>query len=136
MLTWSFSQSRIAAMKNCVGVESRGRGAGPVLPWHTLRPPPFPTPSQAWGTYVVCGCCQAGTTARANTLTQIVPNSSSLYTLFYSVIYNSVHIMIFRQSEQWQRYATHKTARRHHVEVPVFFSIKILGACLIEAVDL
>ena len=77
-------------MKNCVGVESRGRGAGPVLPWRTLRPPPFPTPSQAWGTYVVCGCCHAGTTARENALMQIVPNLSSLYTLFYSVIYNSV----------------------------------------------
>ena len=86
----SFSQSRIAAMKNCVGVESRERGAGPVLPWRTLPPPPFPTPGQAWGTYEVCGCCRAGTTARANALTQIVPNLSSLYTLFYSVIYNSV----------------------------------------------
>ena len=55
-----------------------------------LRPPPFPTLGQAWGTYVVCGCCRAGTIARANALTQIVPNLSSLYTLFYSVIYNSV----------------------------------------------
>ena len=90
MPTSSFSQSRIVAMKNCVGVESRGRGARPVLPWHTLRPLPFPTPGQAWGTYVVCECCRAGTTARANTLKPIVPNSSSLYTLFYSVIYNSV----------------------------------------------
>ena len=43
---------------DCVGVESRGRGAGPVLPWRTLRPPPFPMPGQAWGTYVVCGCCR------------------------------------------------------------------------------
>ena len=40
---------------DCVGVELRGRGAGPVLPWRTLRTPPFPTPGQAWGTYVVCG---------------------------------------------------------------------------------
>ena len=39
---------------------------------------------------VVFRCCRAGTTARANKLPQIVPNSSSLYTLFYSVIYNSV----------------------------------------------
>ena len=39
-----------------VGVEWRGRGARLVLPWSTLRPPPFPTPGQAWGTYVVCGC--------------------------------------------------------------------------------
>ena len=77
-------------MKNCVGVESRGRGAGPVLPWRTLQPPTIPTPGQAWGTYVACGCCRAGTTARANALTKIVPNWSSLYTLFYSVIYNSV----------------------------------------------
>ena len=77
-------------MKNCVGVESRGRGAGPVLPWHTLRPPPFPTPGQVWVTYVVFGCCRASTTARANMLTQIVPNSSSLYTLFNSFIHNSV----------------------------------------------
>ena len=68
----------------------KGRGAGPFLPWRTLRPPPFPMPSQAWGTYVVCGCCRAGTTARANALTQIVPILSSLYTLFYSGIYNSV----------------------------------------------
>ena len=35
---------------------SKGRVAGPVLPWCTLRPPPFPTPGQAWGTYLVCGC--------------------------------------------------------------------------------
>ena len=71
---------------------SNRRGAGPVLPWRTLRPPPvpFPTPGQAWDTYVFCGCCLAGTTARANAITQIVPNLSSLYTLFYSVIYNSV----------------------------------------------
>ena len=66
-----------------------------VLPWRTLRPPPFPIsmPGRAWGTYVGCGCCRAGTTARANALMQIVPNSSSLYTLFYSVIYNSVTVL-------------------------------------------
>ena len=52
---------------------------------------------------VVCGCRRAGTTARLCRsgvrgrgglvllwLTQIVPNLSSLYTLFYYVIYNSV----------------------------------------------
>ena len=61
-----------------------------LLPWRTLRPSPFPTPGRAWGTYVVCGCCRAVTTARANALTQILPNLSSLHTLFYSVIYNSV----------------------------------------------
>ena len=84
-------------MKNCVGVESRGWGAGPVLPWCTLQPPPFPTLGQAWGTYVVCGYCRASTTARANALTQIVPNSSSLYILFYSFIYNSVNIVLFEK---------------------------------------
>ena len=109
----SVSQSRIATMKNvladgrwtqrgvwsvgaagpvqqpdCLGVESRGGGLVP--PWRTFRPPPFPTPGQAWGTYVVCGCCWASTTARANALMQIVPNLSSLDTLFYSVIYYSV----------------------------------------------
>ena len=66
------------------------KGGGLVPPWRTFRPPPFPTPGQAWGTYVVCGCCWASTTARANALMQIVPNLSSLDTLFYSVIYYSV----------------------------------------------
>ena len=47
-------------------MESRGREAGPVLPWRTLRPPPFPMPGWAWGSYVVCGCCRASSTARAN----------------------------------------------------------------------
>ena len=63
-------------------------GAGTAL----AHPPttPIPHAGRAWGTYVVCGCCRAGTTARANELTQIVPNSSSLHTLFYTVIYNSV----------------------------------------------
>ena len=70
------------------GVKGEGGRAGTALA-HPLTTP-IPMPGWAWGTYVVCGCCQAGTTARANALTQIVPNSSSLYTLFYSVIYNSV----------------------------------------------
>ena len=87
---WSVGAAGPVQQPDCAGVESRGRGAGPIL--CTLRPPPFPTPGQAWGTYVVCGCCLAGTTARTNALTQIVPNSSSLYTLFYSVNYNSVGI--------------------------------------------
>ena len=81
----------VFSKKNCRNEEYLirvGRGARPVLPWLTLQLPP--TTGQAWGTYVVCGCCRAGTTARENGLTQIVPNSSSLYTLFYSVIYNSV----------------------------------------------
>ena len=46
---------RAVQQPDCVGVESRGRGAGQVP----------------------------------------VPNSSSLYTLFYSVIYNSVLILYF-----------------------------------------
>ena len=71
------------------GVKGEGGRAGTALQ-RTLRPPPFPTPSWAWGTYVVCGCCRAGTTARANALRQIVPNLSFIYILFYSVIYNSV----------------------------------------------
>ena len=87
---------------DCVGVETRGRGAEPVLPWSTLQLPPFPTPRRAWGKSAVCGCHRAGTTARGcrsevkggpgapSALTQIVPNLSSLYTLFSSVIYNSV----------------------------------------------
>ena len=70
--------------------------AGLVLPWCTLRPPPFPMPGRVWGTHVVCGCCRAGTTATANALMQIVPNSSALYTLLYSVIYNSVHFAYFQ----------------------------------------
>ena len=92
----------------CVGLESRGRGAGSVLPWRTLQPPPFPTPGRPWGKCVICGCRRAGTTARGcrsgvkgggpdryrpgapSALMQIVPNLSSFYTLFYSVIYNSV----------------------------------------------
>ena len=56
-----------------------------------VHPPTTPIP-HAWpgvGYNVVCGCGRAGTTARANTLTQIVLNLSSLYTLFYSVNYNS-----------------------------------------------
>ena len=55
---------------------------------HSSRPP-----GQAWGTYVVCGCCRASTTARANSLMQIVLNLSSLYTLFYSVIYNCMIVI-------------------------------------------
>ena len=86
---------RPAQQPDCVSLESRGRGARPVLPWRALRPPPFPTPGHAWGTYVLCGCCQAGTTTRANALTQIVPNSTSL---FYSVIYNSV---VYVYSLEW-----------------------------------
>ena len=53
--------------------------------------PHSPRPARR-GVYI-CGLwvLPGHTTARANMLTQIVLNSSSLYTLFYSVIYNSVH---------------------------------------------
>ena len=52
-------------------------------------------------TYVVCGCCRA---VQQPEQTQIVPNSFSLYTLFYSVIYNSVGTHMgrtFSQIEVW-----------------------------------
>ena len=48
---------------DCVGVESRGSGAGPV---------------------------------------PLVPNSSSLYTLFYSVIYNSVPVFHSQPLPGWR----------------------------------
>ena len=32
--------------------------AGLVLPWHTLRPPPFPMSGRAWGIGVVGGCAR------------------------------------------------------------------------------
>ena len=82
-----FSQSRIAAMKKW---SQGGGGPGRYCPGTPSDQPHSTMPSQAWGTYVVCGSCQAGTTARANAISQIVSNSSSLYTLFYPVIYNSV----------------------------------------------
>ena len=64
---------------DCVGVESRrGRGAGPEL----AHPPTTPIPHK----YVVCECHPSALSA----ITQIVPNLSPLYTLFYSVIFNSV----------------------------------------------
>ena len=83
---WSVGVAGPVQQPDCVGVKSRGRGLG----WYCPGAPSFPKPGQAWGTYVVCGCCRASTTARTNRLTQIVPNLSSLYTLFYSAIYNSV----------------------------------------------
>ena len=66
-------------MKNVLAewsVKGEGGRAGTALahPLTTI----IPTPGRAWGTYVVCGCCRPGTTARANALTQIVPNLSSL----------------------------------------------------------
>ena len=70
---------------DCVGVESRrGRGAGPELVYPPTTPIPHARP--AWGKYVVCECHPSALSA----LTQIVPNLSPLYTLFYSVIFNSV----------------------------------------------
>ena len=53
---WSVGAAGPAQQPDCVGVESRGMGAGPM-----------------------------------------VPNSSSLHTLFYSVIYNSVSICLYRE---------------------------------------
>ena len=95
----SFSQSRNALMKNVLAKWSKG-GGGPGR-YYPGSPSNHPySPGQAWGTYVVCGCCWAGTTARANSLKQTVPNSSSLYTIFYSVIYNSV-ILLYSGLSKW-----------------------------------
>ena len=74
-------------MKNVLAEWSQG-GGGPGR--YCPGTPSDHPHSQRPDTYVVCGCCGASTTARAIALTQIVPISSSLYTLFYSVIYNSV----------------------------------------------
>ena len=55
---------------------------------------PFPTPGRAWGMGVVVGCARAVLTHSLHLKytcgKRAVSNSSSLYTLFYSVIYNSV----------------------------------------------
>ena len=93
--------------KDCVSIKL----VGLFPPWRTLRPPPFLMLGRAWCKCVVCGCWRSGTTARGcmsgvkggggrlappwRTLRKIVPNSSSLYSLFYSVIYNSVTIQIY-----------------------------------------
>ena len=84
----SFSQSSIAAMKNVLA-EGDGHKEG-----------------------VICGCRRAGTTARLcrsrvkgeGGRAGQMPNLSSLYTLFYSVIYNSVGKVKFWQFLQafWQ----------------------------------
>ena len=75
-----------------------------VPPGSTHRPHMYPTPGRRgeWGwsedaleqyrppqlnTNAIIGTLNI---LAANVLTQIVPNLSSLYTLFYSVIYNSV----------------------------------------------
>ena len=56
MLTSSFSQSWIAAMKNVLAEWSQGgEGARLVLPWRTLQPPPFPTPGYICGLWVLMG---------------------------------------------------------------------------------
>ena len=84
----------------------------PYTLWRKLRPPLFPTLGRAWGMGVVGGCTMQGNTSlanittmvemqywrnlctlnilAANAITQIVPCSSSLYTVFHSVIFNSV----------------------------------------------
>ena len=97
----SFSQSRIAAMKNVLAGE--GGWAGTALP----HPPTTPIP-HAWpGVGFICGLWvlpgqfnsqSKREHTRANVLTQIVPNSSSLYTLIYSVIYNSVNVPFFSEA--------------------------------------
>ena len=74
------------------GVKGEGGRAGIALAHPPTTPSPHTRPGVGYIQYVVCGCCRASTTARANALTQIVPNSSSLKTLFYSVIYNSVKL--------------------------------------------
>ena len=72
------------------GGSGAGLGRYTALAHPLTTPIPHARPSVGYicGLWVLPG--RAGTTARANVLTQIVPNSSSLYTLFYSVIYNSV----------------------------------------------
>ena len=59
------------------GVKGEGGRAGTAL----AHPPTTPIPHARPGVGYICGLW---------VLPQIVPNSSSLYTLFYSVIYNSV----------------------------------------------
>ena len=90
MHTSTFSQSRIAAKKKW---SQGGGGLGRYCPGPLAHPPTTSIPHARPGMGYICdmGVLLAGTTARAKALTQIVLNSSSLYTLFYSVIYNSVH---------------------------------------------
>ena len=79
-------------LADCVGVESRGRGPGRYCPGAPSDHPHSPCKARR-GVHMwsvgAAGPVQC-TTARANAQMQIVPNLSSLYTLFFSVIYNSV----------------------------------------------
>ena len=83
-------------------------GAGPVLPLRTLRPPSFGRGVNAWSVGAAVPVQQlegVGVESRGrpgqycpvapSALTQIVPNSSSLFTLLYSVIYNSVYNTVY-----------------------------------------
>ena len=57
---------------------------------------PQPRQWRVHNTYVVCGCCRAGTyNSQSKVITQIVQNWSSLFTLFYSVIYISVPFSLY-----------------------------------------
>ena len=92
-------------MKNVLAerrLTQRGGGDG------THRPHMYPTPGQAWGMGVVRGCTRAVPVRPPSPFTPLlhnvtqslhlkytcskraVSNSSSLYTLFYSVMFNSV----------------------------------------------
>ena len=66
----------------------KGGGAGRYHPGAPSDHPHSPRPARRGVHMWYVGA--VGTTARANPLMLIVPNSSSPYTLFYSVIYNSV----------------------------------------------
>ena len=105
MPTSSFSQSRIATMKNVLAEWSQG-GERPGL-YCPGAPPPAPIPHARLGVGFICGLWvlpgqfnsqSKREHTRANVLTQIVPNSSSLYTLIYSVIYNSVNVPFFSEA--------------------------------------
>ena len=70
-----FNQSDAADLS---GVKREGGRAGTALE----HPPTTPIP-HAWRWVHMWSVGAAGTTARANALTQIVPNLSSLYTLYF-----------------------------------------------------
>ena len=67
---WRMSNSR----------RERGRGAGPVLPWHTLRPPPFPTSGYICGLWVLRGQYNSQSNrANADCADFVVPLHSFLF---------------------------------------------------------
>ena len=100
--TSSSSQSSFAAMKNFLADGRLTPLSSPPPPlytlWRTLQPPLFPTPSQArgWsegapGQYQSGQHYYRGRNAEQNPHPfPSMSNLSSLYTLFYSVIYNFV----------------------------------------------